>query len=78
MRLRLLPLSKLLLCFPLDFKAFLHTALPSTEGFIHGEALQSSKMENEVKQKFKTPLEGVLYDVIKNNFWLTYGSPPLI
>lgn len=66
-------------CFPLDFKAFLHTALPASEGFIHWrQALHSAKMEHDVKQRFKTPLEGVLYDVIKNNFWLdVWGEKPL-
>lgn len=58
-------------CFPLDFKVFLHTALPATEGFIHWrQALHSGKMEREVKQRLKIPLEGILYDVMKNNFWL--------
>ncbi|EGO8358130.1 SMI1/KNR4 family protein [Escherichia coli] len=58
-------------CFPLDFKAFLHTALPASEGFIHWrQALYSGKIEREVKQRFNTPIEGVLYDVMKNDFWL--------
>ncbi|ENB7694341.1 SMI1/KNR4 family protein [Escherichia coli] len=65
--------------FPLDCKAFLHNALPATEGFIHWrQTLHSGKMEREVKQRLKIPLDGILYDVMKNNFWLDiWGEKPL-
>lgn len=65
--------------FPLDCKAFLHNALPATEGFIHWrQTLHSGKMEREVKQRLKIPLDGILYDVMKNNFLLDIWGEKLL
>lgn len=56
--------------YPPDFKLFLQTALPVSDSFVNWRLGMNSKIEEEnIFSRLNSPLDGMLFDVIENNFW---------
>jgi hypothetical protein len=64
--------------FPADLKAFLTEGLPVSDGFVNWrEALTSPEIREVAVDALGWPLEGMLFDVEKNNFWREdWGAKP--
>lgn len=64
--------------FPPDLKHFLQTALPASQGFYHWrQALTSEAVADTIKSQLQWPLEGMLFDIKENNFWIeSWGQKP--
>lgn len=64
--------------FPPDLKAFLQTKLPINRSFVNWRLGLRSKSESDlIKEKFKRILEGILFDIEVNGFWLrAWGEKP--
>ncbi len=64
--------------FPPDLKHFLQTALPASQGFYDWrQALTSEAVADAIKSQFRWPLEGMLFDIKENNFWIeSWGQKP--
>lgn len=64
--------------FPPDLKEFHQLGLPISESFINWrKGLQSKDAEKEIKERINWPLEGILFEVEKNDFWdPSWGSMP--
>lgn len=61
--------------FPLDLRGFLQTALPTGLPF----ADWRSADELEIRERLRTPFNGIMLDVEYNNFWLPeWGSQPTL
>jgi hypothetical protein len=58
--------TKFKFSFPPDLRAFLQTALPTGERFPNWR----SGDETEVQERLSRPLDGCLFDVKHNGFWL--------
>ena len=59
--------------FPLDLKAFLQTGLPVSDRFPNWRA----DSKDALRDRLQRPLEGILFDVDCNRFWLPeWGSRP--
>jgi hypothetical protein len=59
--------------FPPDLRAFLQTALPAGKSFPNWR----SGDETEIQERLSQPLDGCLFDVEHNDFWLTeWGLRP--
>lgn len=62
--------------FPPDLKEFLSTALPISKEFINWRD-KSKENVGLINDKLNWPLEGMLFDIEHNNFWLEeWGSKP--
>jgi len=66
------------LIFPPDLLLFLQTALPVSEGFVHWRyGLNSVRGKESIDQRLNWPLEGMLFDIQNNAFWLeAWGDRP--
>lgn len=64
--------------FPPDLRLFLQTALPISGQFINWRAGLSSIMkEEEITNRINWPLEGMLFDIDNNGFWIQeWGDKP--
>ena len=64
--------------FPNDLKLLLQTELPVSSGFVHWRyGINSEKGKQEIENKLNWPLEGMLFDIKNNSFWLDeWGSKP--
>lgn len=57
--------------FPEDLKMFLQTELPTSSGFVHWRyGINSEKGKKEIENRLNWPIEGILFDVQENSFWL--------
>jgi len=57
--------------FPPDLRAFLQTGLPVGEGFPNWRSAD----EAELREWLNLPLEGILFDIENNGFWLPEWGP---
>jgi hypothetical protein len=57
--------------FPVDLRDFLQTALPRGLGFPNWRSLD----DRTIKEILSWPLEGILFDVERNDFWLPEWGP---
>lgn len=64
--------------FPPDLKQLLQKALPVSDRFVNWRAgLHSPEEKKQVKQRINWPLEGMLFDVENNEFWMQeWGDKP--
>jgi len=64
--------------FPPDYKLFIQTALPISEEFVNWrEALYSIETKSKILSKLAWPLDGLLFDLQSNNFWIdAWGDMP--
>ena len=64
--------------FPQDLREFHQLGLPVSESFINWrKGLQFTVTENEIKERINWPLEGILFEVKKNDFWdESWGTMP--
>ncbi|GKX63574.1 hypothetical protein SOASR032_21430 [Pragia fontium] len=64
--------------FPADLRLFLQTALPISNKFVNWrEGLNSKSKEDEIQKRLNWPLEGMLFDIDANGFWLDeWGERP--
>lgn len=64
--------------FPDDLKQFLQMGLPISEGFINWrKGLESKEAEIEIQSRIDAPLEGILFEIEKNDFWdESWGKMP--
>jgi len=64
--------------FPSDLKLFLQTELPVSSGFVHWRyGINSKKGKQEIENRLNWPLEGMLFDIKNNSFWLDkWGTKP--
>lgn len=64
--------------FPPDLKLLLQTALPVSNAFVNWRlGLASDAETNKIKDKLSWPLEGMLFDIKNNVFWLeSWGEKP--
>jgi hypothetical protein len=64
--------------FPPDLKLFLQTALPINDRFVDWRlGLESKEEADKITERFNWPLEGMLFDIDKNNFWINnWGERP--
>lgn len=71
--------SKFNVNFPPDLKFFLQTALPVSEGFVNWRVgLTSDEEAIKIISRFDWPLEGMLFDLHWNGFWLkSWGDRPI-
>lgn len=65
-------------CFPPDLRAFLQTALPVSAGFVPWRwGIRNTNIAHKITEHLHWPIEGILFDVRENNFWLPqWGSQP--
>ncbi len=65
--------------FPPDYKLFLQTALPISEGFVNWrEGLYLIETKAQILSRLAWPLEGLLFDLQSNNFWIdAWGNMPV-
>jgi hypothetical protein len=61
--------------FPPDYKLFLQTGLPVSEGYVNWrEGLHSNTSATKIASRLDWPLEGLLFDIQSNDFWIdTWG-----
>lgn len=64
--------------FPEDLKQFLQTELPISEGFVNWrKGLNNEKKKLEIINRLNWPLNGILFDIKNNAFWLdSWGIRP--
>jgi hypothetical protein len=64
--------------FPPDLKLFLQKALPISENFVNWRlGIKSNKETNKIVDRLEYPLDGMLFDIEKNNFWVSnWGKKP--
>lgn len=64
--------------FPEDLKRFLQTALPVSGSFANWRyAINNEKGRQRIINRFCWPLEGMLFDIRNNDFWLDqWGEKP--
>jgi len=64
--------------FPPDLKRFLQLGLPISKGFINWrQGLNNAKIINEIESILDWPLEGMLFDLKNNDFWVnSWGDKP--
>lgn len=62
--------------FPPDLKEFFKFALPISEGFLNWN--DKSKINiNRINNRFLEPLEGIIFDIEHNEFWMQgWGEKP--
>ena len=65
--------------FPEDLRTFLQIKLPVSNGFVHWRyGLNSKKGKRAIRERLDWPLEGMLFDIKENNFWLKeWGIKPI-
>jgi hypothetical protein len=62
--------------FPPDLKDFLSIALPTSDNFIDWRDMSERNVEL-IKKRFDWCLEGMLFDIEHNNFWIKeWGNKP--
>ncbi|SQI36329.1 Uncharacterised protein [Leminorella richardii] len=66
--------------FPPDLKALLQQALPISSGFVDWRAaMGSKKARRQIAERMAAPLEGILFDIKHNDYWLdSWGSRPAV
>ncbi len=64
--------------FPPDLKLFLETELPVSDGFVNWRlGLKSKKEMDKISDRINWPLEGMLFDLKSNDFWIkSWGKKP--
>lgn len=64
--------------FPPDLRAFLQTALPVSDGFVPWRwGIRNTSIAHKITERLQEPVDGILFDVKKNTFWLPqWGTPP--
>lgn len=64
--------------FPPDLKLFLQTALPTSDRFVNWRlGLKSKNETNKIIDRLGWPLEGMLFDLQSNEFWInSWGDKP--
>lgn len=64
--------------FPPDYKLFIQTALPISDRFVNWrEGLNSIVTKSKIISMFDWPLEGLLFDLQSNTFWIhSWGNMP--
>lgn len=64
--------------FPPDLKLFLQIALPASDSFVNWRTALTSKEEfDKTLSRLNWPLEGMLFDVQSNGFWIdSWGTIP--
>lgn len=64
--------------FPPDLKLFLQTALPISDRFVNWRlGLESKTEKEEILDRLNWPLEGMLFDLQSNDFWIkSWGDRP--
>jgi hypothetical protein len=69
---------KFYICFPPDLKEFLQTELPVSESFVNWRlGLCLKDEENKIMRRLNRPLEGMLFDINENEFWIKdWGEKP--
>jgi len=70
--------TKFSLKFPADLKQFLQLGLPISKSFINWrQGLNLNETENEIISRLDWPLEGMLFDLQRNDFWInSWGDKP--
>ncbi len=70
--------EKFSIIFPPDLKLFLQTKLPISEHFVHWrKGLKNKKIAESIIERIHWPLEGMLFDIERNNFWVKdWGEKP--
>jgi len=70
--------SKFNFNFPPDLMLFLQTALPTSDGFVNWRlGLKSTGEADKIVSRLDWPLEGMLFDLQTNNFWVdSWGTMP--
>jgi hypothetical protein len=70
--------GKFNLTFPPDLKLFLQSALPTSESFVNWRlGLKSQEEADKIMSRLDWPLEGMLFDIESNNFWVeSWGAKP--
>lgn len=64
------------LIIPEEYKEFLSLALPISAGFYNWRDMSEENI-NHIKNAIVEPLEGLVFDVLNNQFWLDkYGERP--
>jgi hypothetical protein len=62
--------------FPPDLSEFLQYALPISKGFVNWRDFSDENV-NKIKWILNCPLEGMLFDIEKNGFWMEeWGEKP--
>ncbi|MGG3470276.1 SMI1/KNR4 family protein [Neobacillus pocheonensis] len=62
--------------FPPDLKELLMYALPVSKGFVNWRD-KSEKNIKHIKKRFNWPLEGMIFDIKNNEFWMDdWGEKP--
>jgi hypothetical protein len=64
--------------FPPDLKLFLQVAQPISDGFVNWrDCLSSNSSKQKLNHMLDWPLEGILFDVENNEFWIeNWGEMP--
>jgi hypothetical protein len=70
--------TKFDLKFPPDLKLFLQTSLPISGQFVNWRlGLKSKEETNKIIERLNWPLEGMLFDLKNNEFWIdNWGNRP--
>lgn len=56
--------------FPPDLRAFLHTELPVSDGFVPWRwGLRNHSIAHKIIERLEWPADGIVFDVIKGTFW---------
>jgi hypothetical protein len=65
--------------FPPDYKLFIQNALPISEGFVNWRGgLYSIETKSKILSWLAWPLDGLLFDLQSNNFWIdAWGTMPV-
>ena len=65
--------------FPTDLRLFLQTELPISSSFMHWRyGLYNDKAKQEIVNRLKWPLKGMLFDIKNNSFWVDkWGMKPI-
>jgi hypothetical protein len=68
--------AKFDLKFPPDLKLFLQTGLPTSNSFVNWRlGLRSAGKADKINELLNWPLEGMLFDLKSNNFWIDNWGP---
>jgi hypothetical protein len=70
--------GKFNLTFPPDLKLLLQSALPTSGSFVNWRlGLKSQDEADKIISRLDWPLEGMLFDIKSNNFWVeSWGAKP--
>lgn len=70
--------TKFSLTFPADLRQFLQFGLPISKSFVNWrQGLTLNETANEIISRIDWPLEGMLFDLQRNDFWISsWGDKP--